>query len=201
MDFFPYPQNFMAGIYDFTVVFRKNSEFESYPGPFFRSVFGKVMREKFCTEGDTKCMLCSKNKICAYSILHEAPFDKKIELEFGISQTNLPKPFFMTPITEYPCKYKAGESMNVEVVFIGNSIKYLKEAVSCFVQAGNCGIDKNRYKFDLLSISDSISKKNIYEKGKYSSEKMVMYSAQTEKDEMELTSVGIHFLTPLRLQS
>jgi len=202
LKFFPYAQNFITGIFDFKISFRQKTFFESYPGPFFRSVLGKVLKESLCDKKETACINCHKRDVCIYSILHDAPHNKKINIEFDMSETNFPKPFFMTPITDYPYEYKDKDRiMTVEVVLIGNALKYLKEVVSYFSEAGNHGVDKKRFEFDLISVSDSLIGKEIFKNGKFLTEKMTAYSVIPEENEMELTSIGIHLFTPLVLTS
>lgn len=201
MEFFPYPENFMAAKYDFNIRFRADSFFETFPGPFFRSVLGMVLRDNYCSSRELICKDCEKRGACVYALLHEAPFDREIDLDFEMSKTNYPKPFFITPTATPPYRFGSdNRQMTIEVTLIGKCAGCIREVIHAFITAGNYGVGKNRYRFDLTSVADTVHKKPLFENSEYLSDDIFMYSVEPEADEFDRVYIGVEFLTPVRLQ-
>jgi len=195
---FPYPENFMVGSFIFELRFLQQTEFDSYPGHLFRSVIGKALHDMHCYKSNVDCADCALNSRCVYAILHEAPFSHDIELNFGMSKTNYPKPFMMTPLIKEPFLVRKEEMLTIDVVMVGQSSGFINEVIRAFVMAGRNGIGKKRDKFELISVKNGVSEKTLFLQGDFL-EREVDLVAFSGSFEQGLCDVMFDFYTPVRL--
>jgi len=90
------------------------------------------------------------NNTCPYAYIFETP--KVNGMNIGHQANNLPHPFVIEPPLTKQTEFQAGETFEIGLVLIGNSVSFLPYFVYTFDQMGRMGLGRGRGKFELTSV-------------------------------------------------
>lgn len=133
--------------YLFKLKFEKPIYFKTYPFFTIRSVFGMNLRKTVCILKNYKCSECPVKNVCSYNILFESHVDKEKDIFSGSNRA--PHPLLITP--KYFVENPINE-LDVNVVLIGENIKYFPYVYYSFLKSGESGVLKQRFKFEIMDV-------------------------------------------------
>jgi len=112
----------------------------SFLGATLRGGFGYVLKKTVCAAGRQSCERCILRNQCAYAWLFETfPHADAVRLR---KYKHVPHPFAMRPAQN-------GSRMLIELVLIGDAIRFLPYFIYTFDKLGATGLGKRRVRFSV----------------------------------------------------
>lgn len=136
--------------YIFTLKFAEKISFTVNPIFLIRSVLGYNLKKICCLSRNSVCSECLYNKDCMYSWLFESIISKDNLIVENRDRTSHPYILFSHKMVslDTPC-----DSFTFDFILLGRSIKYLPYIYAALVRAGEAGLDKNRIRFTVESVT------------------------------------------------
>ncbi|MEM0266201.1 MAG: CRISPR system precrRNA processing endoribonuclease RAMP protein Cas6 [Archaeoglobaceae archaeon] len=170
--------------------------FPSYSFPYwlgnkFRGGFGAVLVRAICGYIKPRCNVCNSSKDCLYYVIYEKDRQKR-----GKSQP--PRPIVFIP--PFFGKEVSGRGeIEVEVNVFGNFYKFLPHLIYGLRFFGKIGINSNS-KYELLSIRDVFSGKEIYDGERVYAERLKTIEI-SEVEAKKLDEFSVKFFTPIEAKA
>jgi len=185
--------------YMLRIKFLKDCRLPVYKGTTFRGAFGSVFKKVVCVNKGSSCSDCLLKAKCAYSYIFETPVPD--DSERMKLYTNAPHPFIIEPPESTGRLFKKDEQLVFNAVIIGKAIEYLPYFILTFMNMGRAGLGKDRAGFELLSIVETASEKEIFNSRQgeiidHDPKKLNITGNGNEKT----NRVKLNFLTPARIK-
>jgi hypothetical protein len=113
-------------------------EFPEFKGGFFRSGFGKFLREQSCSTAEPACENCPKLESCAYSRVFETPCagcDARLLRKYP----NAPHPFTLGPPLSPESFLAAGSVFSLRLTLLRDAVEFLPDILRAFHSLGRSG--------------------------------------------------------------
>ncbi len=195
--------HFKIAQFQFDLKVIEDLKLPEYKGAVFRGAFGSVFKKVVCLTKNKDCASCLLEEKCVYSYIFETPPPSNSRLMR--KYPSAPHPFVLTPPLTDDRVYEPGENISFELTLIGRSIEYLPYFIFTFEELGKIGLGKERSKFSLEEVRLVMKGQNgpvVYrgeEKVLSSYEEGIAFK-ETEVWPINLSSLGLIFLTPTRLR-
>ena len=138
--------------YRFTLEARGQLRLPPYKGSTLRGGFGQVFKSTVCFQPEAKsCGSCLLRQKCPYAYVFETapPADSEVLSK----NRTVPLPFVIQPPLERRTIYRPGETLDFDLVLVGEAINYLSYFVVVFRELGKVGIGWKRGRYDLQQVS------------------------------------------------
>ena len=193
---------FFFARFSFHIRTRDRLVFPPYKGSTFRGGFGWAFKRVVCTIKRRKCEDCLLAPECVYTYVFETrpPAGSDVLRNYR----SIPRPFVIEPPIDTTRVYKPDEQISFNLVLIGRAVKYLPYFIYTFDDLGKTGIGKGRGRYELAEVRDAgiDVKDTIYRGDKKTLERnyrTVTAEELARPEDADANSVGLEFLTPLRL--
>ncbi|MDR1696482.1 MAG: CRISPR system precrRNA processing endoribonuclease RAMP protein Cas6 [Endomicrobium sp.] len=165
-----------------------------------RGGFGHIFKSLNCANRLSKsCKECPLNKTCAYYVIFETRDAADIARPYIFSDCDF---------DDARRSYRTGDMISFELTLFGKAIEYLPHFIYSFIELGNAGLTKRRYKFSLSSViaknassTSSDAAIQVFDGSQILSQP-VMHSWNTivGSDFKPQSLIAFNFLSPLRFE-
>ncbi len=138
---------FQYNKYIFNIRFNRKIIFDTLPSFIFRNNIGFQLRKIVCVFKNNDCSTCLLGTTCVYSLMFETPIDKNNNFLEG--RNRAPHPYAVYSDA------KAGkeiDSLDLDIVMIGNAINYFPYLFLALMNTGKSGILRDRINFEIDDI-------------------------------------------------
>lgn len=176
------------------LVAEEDCELPEFTGSLLRGAFGHALKKAFCVMHHRDCRSCLVSNSCGYFQVFESMSDTYKSMGFHYKS----HPYIIIPSTKNV--FMKDDILKFKLTMFGEYKKYIPYFVYAFQLMGELGFGKNRHKFSLLSVTDDLSKEEIYEEGRLFPEKIINTSLQLYTNTVpQLGEVlPVEFVTPAR---
>ncbi|MDI6698478.1 MAG: CRISPR system precrRNA processing endoribonuclease RAMP protein Cas6 [Candidatus Saccharicenans sp.] len=137
--------------YKFVITPKEDLELPPYKGSTLRGGFGSTFRKISCIDRNkSSCKGCLLKDKCAYSYIFDT--SPRSDSEVLKNLDDIPRPFIIEPPLDTKTIFNKDQSLDFNLILIGQAIDYLPYFVVTFKELGNEGIGKGRKKFILTQI-------------------------------------------------
>jgi len=176
----------------------------SYKGSTLRGGFGITFKHIVCTRDNKNCSECILRESCLYSYIFETspPKDTEIMRKYE----SIPHPFIIEPPIDEKRYYKEGEEIEFRLILIGNVIDYLPYFIYTFEELGKIGIGKERGKFTLQRVENTIESEKVYncdsnKINSFRAEEIDLFPTDFNQSDQDnkINNIRLCFQTPTRI--
>ncbi|MGP8322062.1 MAG: CRISPR system precrRNA processing endoribonuclease RAMP protein Cas6 [Methanosarcinaceae archaeon] len=180
-----------------------------YKGSTLRGGFGHALKRVACMNRGEECTGCILRSTCVYSYIFEtALFNGAHGKTEGF---RLPHPFIIEPSPDGRQFYKTGDTLDFNLILVGQAINYIPHVILAFEELGKIGIGKNRgeyrdngkYRLDKVISTGCNCEMTIYDgKSHVIDDTGVMDSADLLNASYDsgCSKITLRFLTPARIK-
>lgn len=162
---------------------------------FFRSMFGKSLREASCISKNTPCSNCTNANYCAYFQLFELPVPAWFP-DAGKTK-NPPRPYIIETNCPDKKRFSLNETISVAITLIGRTVVHIDAVTSAMVHLCNIPLSSQKGKIHLEKIQTMTSGSPYL--GIHVKEKDFSLQLSPFDENTETFSLTIDFATPLFL--
>ncbi len=132
----------------FALVAEQNATLHTFKGSMLRGAFGHALRKTVCVMGPEQlCPTCMLRKQCAYPRLFETLIEPDENApRFLRGLPTAPRPYIFEPF-DNRTHYAAGESLQFDLILIGQAIDFHPYAIFAVSQMAESGLSSRRYRF------------------------------------------------------
>ena len=144
----------LFGKYQFTCRLETEAQLPYYKGSTFRGVFGHALKRVVCALKRQDCPDCLLKQRCLYALVFETLI--ALTVPKGAKISTPPHPFVIEPPLTADTHFKAGETLDCNLLLFGDVNDSLPYFVYAFEQMGKIGIGKRingrRTRFTLTQV-------------------------------------------------
>jgi CRISPR-associated endoribonuclease Cas6 len=180
---------------NFNLKFKTSVYSDTYPAFVLRAIMGKELRRFACILKTKKCDECPLKFQCAYSYIFESPIDKNNEFIKGRDKAS--HPFVLTSKEDINREF---EELNFNLTLFGRGIDYFPYIFYAFLKAGENGIFKRRYIYEILKVESGEFLVNDGSSDYLEIPEKSIWELNPNISNKQNKKVILTFLTPLRLK-
>jgi len=190
--------------YTFTLVAEEQVTLPGYKGSLLRGGFGAVLRRICCANRKAVCHECMLRNSCVYSCVFESsPPEDAAKLS---KYRDIPRPFVIEPPEEAKREYLPGDTLNFNIILIGEGLRTLSYFVFAIGELARTGLGKSRGRFQLEDVELKVNgmKRTIYSASDgilRTTDTAVEYKdVEAEAERLDSGYIKVFFKTPTRIR-
>jgi len=146
-------ETFTFGRFRFDFIAQEEFSLPRYKGSVFRGGFGLALKRISCSQGRRgpcpECILCGE---CAYARVFETPV-RPGDTGMIEGMSDAPHPMILRPPMPTKRLYKAGDPLDVEIILIGQALRFVPHVICAFEDFSRMGFGEGKGKFEMQGVS------------------------------------------------